>query len=494
MSHENEQHITSPEAFSGEILARLRDIEVIDPDSLAKLFAMSFGVDAYSRTLFLSLQTALLWRTVEHARRHTRYYKERAAYAAWQEGPATKRMRLDSWPTLDRATITHHFSEFMADDVHLRSVCHTSGTTGQPLEIYKSFEEVNFLSRFFTQLFQPAFTVPSRPLTLSFPTPHHGVPVPMPSPGISFVGGVTDDTLIRDALRVLSTEYEVANHDRRISILSGMAFQVLFFTSFLLEQQIDPKGFHLSSINIAGGFVPWHWRQFLGNAWGCAINDRFSLTETVGGASCCQTCQWFKPDPQVFFEVVEVDSEATIDEGIGRLVVTNLYPFAQMMPLIRYATGDLVRCRSCHCMPSPVFQFLGRSRNAVSSGKGQNRRWFIFSAELHEILAQIPDLNVYEWFSNVREVKDRTVGSLPIVSLKSLENANGQLEIHLSAELKYAPHCYPERLRQLEDLIVGHLRTVEGSEFATAQDNGEMTFTIHFLPPSGLKDPYIIKI
>ncbi|PIG92854.1 CoF synthetase [Gloeocapsopsis sp. IPPAS B-1203] len=493
MLHEDEKHAISLEAFSDEIVSRLKDVDDIDPVSLAQLFSMSFGKNAYSRALFSALQTALLWRTVEHAQRHTIYYK-REVYAAWQESSQTKRTSLDGLPTIDRATITSHFPEFIANDVHLRSVCHTSGTTGQPLEIYKSFEEVNFIGRFFTELFQPAFTVPSRPLTLSFPTPHHGVPVPMPSPGISFVSGVTDDTLIRDALRVLSTEYHVVNHDRRISILSGMAFQVLFFTSFLLEQQIDPKSFQLRLINVAGGFVPLHWRRFLGDAWGCIVNDRFSLTETVGGASRCHTCQWFKPDPHVFFEVIEVDSEEPVDEGIGRLVVTNLYPFAQMMPLIRYVTGDIVRCRTCHCTPSPVFQFLGRARNSISSGSGKNRRWFIFSAELHEVLAGIPDLNVYEWFSNVREVKDRTVGSLPIVALKSSENSNGQLEILLSVELKYAPHCYPERLREIEKLIVEYLKNVEGSEFGAAYDSGEMTFTVQFLPPGGLKDSYIIKI
>jgi phenylacetate-coenzyme A ligase PaaK-like adenylate-forming protein len=479
-----------------ELARRLTRVEEIEPMPLADLFQMTFSTGPLGARIFAVLQRFLLTRTLKHAASHTSYYRTAGDYAGASTllEAAGSLTPFRGLPTIDRKAVVENFNGFLADDVQLRSVCHTSGTTGQPLEIYKSFEEVTFLNRFFARLFAPAFASSTRPLTLSFPTPHHGVPIPMPSPGISFAGGVTDDTLIRDAVRVLEARYVVPGHQDRISILSGMAFQILFFTSFLLEQGIDPHAFGLSSVNVAGGFVPRHWREFLERAWGCQVNDRFSMTETVGGASRCSTCGWFRPDPQVFFELVDFDTRQHIREGIGRLVVTNLYPFVQMVPLIRYETGDLACCRSCECSPTPVFCFLGRAENGISRKVGSRRQWLIFSAALHEVLATIPDLNVYEWFSNVRMVKDRRIGSLPIVSLKSEYSGNQKLNIVLAAELRYAPKCYPGRTREIAEAIRKHLEHVDGAEFADALQSGEVTFDVSFLPPGGLKDPYVIKI
>jgi phenylacetate-coenzyme A ligase PaaK-like adenylate-forming protein len=425
--------------------------------NLADLFNLAMSAGDLRGPLILVLQSFLLRRTLLHAKTYARYYGSRSIYRDAIESALES--PLHACPTINRQTVAENFSEFLASDVVPRSVCHTSGTTGQPLEVYKSYEEVDFVYKFYSRLFSPVLAaMASRPLTVSFPTPHHGVPVPMPSPGFAFISGVMDDTLIQDAVRVLKQKYEIPGHDSRISILSGMAFQVLFFTSYLLEQKIDPSDFRLNAVNIAGGFVPTHWRRFLKRNWNAQINDRFSLTESLAGASRCQECEWFKPDPHLIAETVDVDTGQPVQQGIGRLVITDLYPFVQMQPLIRYETGDLVESRVCSCWPLPVLRFLGREKNAISSKRGgERRRWLIFSSELYEFLATLPDLRVYDWFSNVRVARDRTVGSLPLVSVKSTLSQDGKIKITLSAELKYAPHCYPERVADLRNQILHHL-------------------------------------
>lgn len=94
------------------------------------------------------------------------------------------------------------------------------------------------------------------------------------------------------------------------------------------------------------------------------VNDRFTLTEAIGGASRIPGTDIFELDPHLLGEVVDPDTERRTDDSIGLLVLTNLYPFVQMQPLIRYTVGDLVRQ-----LPGtgPMrFQFLGKVRNCIS--------------------------------------------------------------------------------------------------------------------------------
>jgi len=51
--------------------------------------------------------------------------------------------------------------------------------------------------------------------------------------------------------------------------------------------------------------------------------------------------------------------------GVGELVITTLYPFAQMQPLIRYATGDLVYQTTLSGTETRAYAFLASSRTVL---------------------------------------------------------------------------------------------------------------------------------
>lgn len=476
------------------VLSRLQEVEEIDPVALADLFALGFRPTPEGHSVLAALRLFLARRTLAHACAMSRFYGDDPVYRRNLEMTSEREPDLTALPVLDRDTVRGHFDDMVCEGLRLRCVVHSSGTTGAPIEIYKSFEEVDFLGRFFVQLFRPAFETDVRPISLSFPTPHHGTPVPIPSPALGLASGVTDDTLIQDALRVLQKTYSIPKHDSRVSVLSGMGFQVLFFTNYLLEQGIDPAAFHLKAINVAGGFVPGHWRRFLERAWGAIVNDRYSLTETVGGATRCRCCDLFLPDPTVLFEVLDVDTGEQLKSGIGKLCVTNLFPFAQMTPLIRYDTGDLVRGAICPTHKQTGFEFLGRYRNCISIETDRGRRWLLFSSKLHEILASIPDLNVYEWFSNVRQVRDRTVGSLPVMSVKVEKRPGGAMSITIRCELRYSPHTFPARVETITAEIVSGLRDCFGSALSEYLDRGDATLTVTMLAPNEMTDEYVIKV
>jgi hypothetical protein len=481
-----------PAAFARDIARRLADMEAIEPQTLMELFRYATRPSAHCAALRHVLQKFLLTKTLAHARTHTAFYRESAAYGGWNFNDGPDLPDLGDLPVIGRTKVVERLDDFIADNVTLRSICHTSGTTGTPLDVYKSFEEVGFLHEYFLAMLQPlqrALRV--QPLSLTFPNSYHGVPLPLPGFGMGFVSGVTDDTLIMDAHRVLAGTYRIKGHDERITLLSGLGHHILFFTSYLLEQGRDLRQFRMSGVTVTGGHVAPHWIEFLRESWGCTVNDRFTLTEAVGGASRGWNSSAFHLDPHIIGEALDVDTHAPLRSGVGLLCLTNLYPFVQMQPLVRYLTGDLVRRRDD---PNGfTFEFLGKATNCISMRQEGRREWLLFSSGLNDILCSLADVRVYDWFSNVTVAHDRTVGSLPLLSVETEDTSRG-LSIRLSVELRYAPHTRRQHVDGLRRAIVDGLRKTPDTTLADRMDDGSVELAVQFMAPGQLKKPIVIKI
>ena len=162
--------------FARELRQKLESLASVEPEGLANLFQYSTYEGPLPQALLYTLQTFLLKRTVAHARQHTQYYAATESYKQFIEVDDGEPPDLRCWPIVNRQLVTERFDEFIADDVNLRSVCHTSGTTGTPLNVYKSFEEIQFLNAYYRRLLRPFIhSLQSRPLILSFPNVNHGI-------------------------------------------------------------------------------------------------------------------------------------------------------------------------------------------------------------------------------------------------------------------------------------------------------------------------------
>lgn len=464
----------------------------LGPHDVASLFSSSFNNHPTSEILRNGLHKALFKRTLAHAQRETAFYR-RPEYAEWEATAPGEPADLGGLPIINRSQVISNFDSFIAHDVRFSAVSHTSGSTGPALSIYRSTEELRFNYDYYYALIQPQTPLESIPLVLTFPNAFHGVPITLPSLGKVFASGVTDDTLIADAAKVLNTRYKIPKHDERISIISGLLLHIHFFTSYLIEAGHDPRKFGVQSIIVCGGYASRLARRFLTESWGAMVFDRFSLTESVAGASRCPLCDHFHFDPHAIAEVIDVDTGKSLEEGVGRLVLTQLSPFVQMQPLIRYETGDLVRRLRSDCSTSFTIDFLGKEQNAIALNADGKTEWLVWSVDYFEIINEIPDIKALELFSNVRLAKDRSVGSKPIQTIKATYDDSGRATISVNLELRYAPHAFPDRIQELRRKVVDGLRAAQPS-LARLMQEGRVMLEVSFAGPGGLKDASTIKV
>jgi hypothetical protein len=182
-----------------------------------------------------------------------------------------------------------------------------------------------------------------------------------------------------------------------------------------------------------------------------------------------------------------------VAEGVGALAMTGLHPFIQMQPFIRYETGDLVRRTESECVGTMTFEFLGKRRNAVGLRREGRTDWLVLPAPLYEFLSPIPDLNMHAWNANVHTASDRSIGSLPLISLRTAEEGD-RLRIDLLVELRYSPHYFAQRTRELTSMIVSHLTEAPGTTLVEHLREGDVALNVDFVGPGVLKERNFIKV
>ncbi|MDA2803649.1 phenylacetate--CoA ligase family protein [Nocardiopsis suaedae] len=474
-----------------QVRDRLARMGRVDPGGLARLFSLSSLEGELPARLLDALQAALAHRTVAHARANVPWYRDHPEYARWALpegalGPAIELM--SGLPVLDRAVVAATPARFVAEDVTLGALGHTSGSTGTPLQVRRSVEEAEFTSAYFASLSEPLARGHRRPISLNLPNAYHGTPLRLPAPGLSLSSGVTDDLLLAETARALTARYDLPGYGTHVEYLSGLVNHVLLLTGHLMEQGTDPRSLGLRGVSVAGGAAAPHWRHFLHRAWGCRVTDRFSLTEVLGGASRCPGCDLFHLDPHVYGEVLEPGSDAPVTEGPGRLVLTAFHPFVQMQPMIRYDAGDLVMRSKNGCGPTPAFEFLGKHGRAVTLEHQGRRRWLLFPAELNAVLAELPDVRAVEWASHVRSVRDRTLGGLPYARAR-LDASCRPPELRVEVELRYGPHFHPERAEEVGSRVAARLRGSAGTALAELEAEGAVRLRVVCVPPGSLPEP-----
>jgi len=475
-------------------LAAVEDIAA-DAGAMADLFHYSCERGPHSKVLHRTLLAECVRRTLIHAAATTPFYRNSVEYAdVISRDNFHSKLYIGDLPVVTRKDLSEAPKDFLAETIETAWISHTSGSSGRPVSIHRSFQEVHFQQAYFQRLIdRTARAVSTRPLILTFPNVYHGVPTPLPSFGKVFVAGVTDDILISDAMRVLLDSYDFKGFNNRISILSGLGFHLAFFTSYLIERGIVPSECGVESLNITGAFSSSRLRKFLTDSWQATVFDRFTLAEIVGGATRFGPDEPFWLDPYTFAEVVDGNDFQTIESGVGLLVMTSLYPFSQRQPIIRYATGDLVRIREHDGERLVAFDFLGKVQNCLAIADDGHTIWVLQSAVLNQILADYPDFRLYEWFSSVHTAFDRSVGSQPLFQCHLCAETDDTFLLSIEVELRYAPHCFPDRTQFLNESIITDFRAAS-PELDRMMNKKRLRTQLKFVSPGALGDTARFKI
>jgi phenylacetate-CoA ligase len=286
---------------------------------------------------------------------------------------------LENWPILEKETVRSQPRAFVADDCNIRRMFHeqTSGTTGKPLDIWRTRSTVEALYALAGARADHWYGVP---VTARFARLGGQLVTPVRQRRPPFwVWNVVMRQLYMSTYHLapdLLPYYLDALKQYRITYLAG-------YTSSLvaLAQEVLRTGRRdLRMLVAITNAEPLHddQRKLIGEAFQCPVRETYGMTESVAAASECEhgrLHQW----PEVgCIEVIE-GQEAVAPGESGEFVCTGL--LNPDMPLIRYRVGDRGQLRPseerCPCgrtLPL-VGRIDGRNSDVLFTRDGRRVWW-----------------------------------------------------------------------------------------------------------------------
>jgi phenylacetate-CoA ligase len=287
--------------------------------------------------------------------------------------------RLENWPVLEKDELRAEARSFVADDVDVRRMFReqTSGTTGKPLQIWRSRRTVAALYALVRARTETWHDIP-RGVRWGRLGGQLVIPVKQRRPPF-WVWNAAMKQLYMSTYHLapdLIPHYLDALRDYRISYLAG-------YTSSLVALAHEAVRLGRADIRMFAAFTnaePLHedQRRLIAQAFRCPVIETYGMTETVAHASRCPhgtLHMW----PEVGFAEVLDENGAVAPGEAGELVCTGL--LNTDMPLIRYRVGDRGRLAppgaACACgrtLPQLV-AVEGRSTDSLLTRDGRQVFW-----------------------------------------------------------------------------------------------------------------------
>jgi hypothetical protein len=332
-----------------------------------------------------------------------------------------KNLNLANWSLLPFVNKSQLRAAGSKAQVFLDVICNevfTSGTSGQPFVTLKGDQEQKYIAQFFRHVFARDFERPlSRALEIN--NPYHGYLMSIPVPIHSHRIGIYDEGSFAYGREVLQRDHQDRGVEPACTLLVGLERALRAFTMEARQaqeagSQINHK---LSAIISYSQLLTKRWKKIHEEFWGCPVIDRFGLSEVFGGATLDTACGWWHFDPVCLPEVVGARSRTPISEGVGELVLTSLYPFQQVQPMIRYLTGDLVEVTHARSSRPETLAIrpLGRIRYAVPQPEGDD--FLLYPSTILEVIDAVSDIQRLPRFRDSGQVTDPYAVGHPLYSV-----------------------------------------------------------------------------
>lgn len=411
----------------------------------------------------------LLPATIENALR-TPFY---AAHWVGHDPASITKGSLSRLPLVDKQAIRHagraaqNRAQLRCDEIF------TSGTTGTPLVTVIGDREQRYIERFYRQTLVERDDQPLR-RGLLINNLYHGHHTSIPVPIHFHKIGLYDAGSFEHGRRVIAGRHEDAGVADTCTVLYGLERHLRAFTADAIDRREVPPD-RLEIIISCATYLTAQWRGIHERTWGCAVVDRFGLSEIFGGATQNLACGWWHFDPVVIPEVIGHRSGAVLREGRGLLILTALFPFQEAQPMVRYSTGDLVEVT--HTRSARAGQLairpLGRAHCGVPFPEGDG--WLLTPAQIYEVIDSLPGIDRVPLYRDALQVRDPRAIGHPKYRIDH-DVALGKVGIHLRIVLSSGGDVAAARAHAMEGFLA------EGSPLAGAVACGEASLTITFEP------------
>ena len=335
-------------------------------------------------------------------------------------------------------------------------VSHTSGTSGKITTRCRSAEEINVLLKVREE--SPPRTADGLiPLVLAVDCANHGQTIVQSCGELGLKAVGFDLEVIDHVIQQLVRTYRFPGYTPRVRAIHASLGFIKMLTVELQRRNIDARSLAVDLLSTFGEYVSPRWSRWLQTSWNATHFDRFATSETVGGASRCPHCGWFTFDPESWPEVVSTNYQHPIDVGVGLLALTELFPFSQLQPMIRFLTGDLVELGTSQCElgHGRTFRFLGRYDRALLDRRTEPRV-LLYPTEVADLLDECPQLTRARTFHQI-SVDEWSQGLAAPLAHLDVDNARERSRIVVAVCPQFSTICFPEAANSLRECLTSGL-------------------------------------
>jgi len=389
--------------------------------------------------------------TLRFAVENIPWYRDRVdAYG----GPLRSPEDLAQLPIIDRATVMADQRAFASSDELPSMISYSSSTTGgigQPR--WRNDAERLALANLLASSRDNAKGADSRDadgVTLVIHPFDQGPPVELMTATRRLYVGMFVPWHFELIHQILTEGWESPAGRLRVSAIDCFSPGLRILTEWFDQREIDPRGFGVKNLFGYGSLQPAAWRRRLTEQWGAAYCDLYGLSEVILSESAqCPLCRAYHFVFPIVPEVVDLTSRQPMTTGVGVLLLTELYPYAQLQLLMRYWTDDIVELvRPCPLGGMGII-FRGRRTSSVVIERGGRAPLVVGSLQVGEVCAEFADVAISEipWAKWAIDV------GIPRFSLTSVGR-----EVRVIIELRYSPALFPERAVAVTGEVAAVLR------------------------------------
>lgn len=310
----------------------------------------------------------------------------------------------------------------------------------------------------------------------------HGLPPADPGPDELFVPWMYD----RNSLYMLETVLSRRQPDgRRVTAMRLSVGALKCFLAWMLERGKDPAQLGVKLIGTNSFRLSPFWRELTERKFGAQVFDNYSLSEFATPATECKACGWLHFGwPPIAYEVLDLSSAKRIDKGVGRLVLTGLYPFVQKMPLIRYDTGDVIELGPrCSATGARGVRFLGRVRRGLVIKDGRRGLFVLAPTVVQDVLEAFPETERSTHpLITLGHVKSRDIG-LPRWTIE-----RDRREVRVDFEVRFDPHIFEARAQALAREVERSIQKGD-PQLRSLVRRGRLRLVARPVPAQSLKPP-----